>query len=231
MLRKPIIGITTNERPNPTDDIPWSYAPTGFVQGVKKAGGIPLLLPIGTVEEAKLYVSMVDKILLIGGQNVTPEFYHEDNEATDDDFLYSRDVFEFAIIDEAIRQEKPIFSVCRGTQLMNVALGGNLNQDIENHWQDKPSDYLYHDMTVKEDSKLAQIYGHKTAINSFHHQSIKELSPFLDVIAEDPYDNTIEAVQSNHPDIHFLGVQWHPELLIGNRQADQELFDYFVNEL
>lgn len=231
MTSKPIIGITTNQRPNPKTDIPWSYAPTGFVEGVQNAGGFPLLIPIGKPEEAKDYVSMVDKIILIGGQNVDPKFYHEENMAEDDDFLRERDDFEFAVIDEAIRQKKPIFSVCRGTQLMNVALGGSLNQAIENHWQDEPSDYLQHPMTVKDNTKLAEIYGQETAINSFHHQSIKELSPFLDVIAKDPNDGTIEAVESNHKDINFLGVQWHPELLIENREADQKLFDFFVNEL
>lgn len=230
MKKKPIIGITTNERPN-SDNIITSYAPKGFVQAVQRADGIPLLLPIGSMDEAIEYVGMVDKILLIGGQNVDPEFYHETKQALDDDFSHRRDMFEFSIIDEAIRQRKPIFSVCRGTQLMNVALGGNLNQAIENHWQDAPTDYLYHKMTVKPNTKLAEIYGSETTINSFHHQSIKELSPYLDVIAEDPKDSTIEAVASNHPDIHFLGVQWHPEHLIGSRQADQELFDYFVNEL
>ncbi len=230
MTKKPIIGITTNERPN-SDNIITSYAPKGFVKAVQNAGGIPLLLPIGSIEDAKSYVQMVDKILLIGGQNVDPQFYHEKNQALDDDFLHQRDVFEFSIIDEAIREEKPIFSVCRGTQLMNVALGGNLNQAIENHWQDAPTDYLYHEMKLKDNTKLAEIYGSETTINSFHHQSIKDLSPFLDVIAKDPNDSTIEAVASNHPDIHFLGVQWHPEHLIGSRQADQELFNYFVNEL
>ena len=63
---------------------------------------------------------------------------------------------------------------------MNVALGGNLNQAIENHWQDAPTDYLYHKMPVKPNTKLAEIYGSETTINSFHHQSIKELSPYLD---------------------------------------------------
>ena len=76
MKKKPIIGITTNERPN-SDNIITSYAPKGFVQAVQRAGGIPLLLPIGSMDEAIEYVGMVDKILLIGGQNVDPEFYHE----------------------------------------------------------------------------------------------------------------------------------------------------------
>ena len=82
---------------------------------------------------------------------------------------------------------------------MNVALGGSLHQDIENHWQDKPSDYLYHEMIVDENSKLAEIYGRETSINSFHHQSIKHLASDLRVIARDPEDNTVEKLLSQIP--------------------------------
>ena len=211
-MTKPIIGITANVRPNPAhEDINWSYAPTGFVEGVQRAGGLAILLPVSDPSEAKTYISMIDKLILIGGQNVDPKFYNEKNHASE--------------------QKKPIFSICRGTQLMNVALGGSLHQDIENHWQDKPSDYLYHEMIVEEDSKLAEIYGRETSINSFHHQSIKHLASDLRVIARDPEDNTVEAVESNSPDLRFLGVQWHPELLLGKREEDLKLFEYVVNEL
>ncbi|MGT2907642.1 gamma-glutamyl-gamma-aminobutyrate hydrolase family protein [Streptococcus dentiloxodontae] len=231
-MTKPIIGITANVRPNPAhDDIEWSYAPTGFVQGVQRAGGLALLLPVSEVSEAKTYVNMIDKLLLIGGQNVDPRFYNEENLASEDDFFLERDLFELALIEEAAKQKKPIFSICRGTQLMNVALGGTLHQDIENHWQDKPSDYLYHEMIVDKESKLAEIYGTKTEINSFHHQSINHLASDLRIIARDPNDNTIEAVESISPDLRFLGVQWHPELLLDKRKEDLELFSYVVNEL
>lgn len=233
-MKQPIIGITGNQRPNPKSDlgdIIWSYAPTGFIEGVKRAGGIPLILPIGDKELAKPYVSMVDKIILIGGQNVDPEFYGEENQAMEDDFFKERDIFELAIIEEATKQKKAIFSVCRGTQLMNVALGGSLHQDIENHWQDNPSDYLSHEMEVLPGSRLAQFYDKKTSVNSFHHQSIKHLASDLKVVAKDPNDGTIEAVESTNPELRFLGVQWHPELLLDARSADQKLFDYVVNEL
>ncbi|MFD0844997.1 gamma-glutamyl-gamma-aminobutyrate hydrolase family protein [Streptococcus saliviloxodontae] len=231
-MPKPIIGITANQRPNPAhDDIMWSYAPTGFVQGVIEAGGIPLILPIGDNETAKRYVSMVDKIILIGGQNVDPEYYGEENQASEDDFFKERDIYELAIIAEAVKQKKSIFSVCRGTQLMNVALGGSLHQDIENHWQDHPSDYLAHEMVVDPESKLADIYGTKTAVNSFHHQSINHLASDLKIIARDPEDGTVEAVESTNPNMRFLGVQWHPELLHESRQEDLDLFKYVVNEL
>ena len=213
-MTKPIIGITANVRPNPAhEDINWSYAPSGFVEGVQRAGGLAILLPVSDPSEAKTYISMIDKLILIGGQNVDPKFYNEKNHASEDDFFLERDIFEMALIEEATKQKKPIFSICRGTQLMNVALGGSLHQDIENHWQDKPSDYLYHEMIVEEDSKLAEIYSD------------------LRVIARDPEDNTVEAVESNTPDLRFLGVQWHPELLLDKREEDLKLFEYVVNEL
>ena len=82
-----------------------------------------------------------------------------------------------------------------------------------------------------ENSKLAEIYGSETSINSFHHQSIKHLASDLRVIARDPEDNTVEAVESNSPDLRFLGVQWHPELLLDKREEDLKLFEYVVNEL
>lgn len=231
-MSRPIIGITANERSNPAlDDILWTYAPSGFVNGVKEAGGLPLIIPIGEPQTAKSYVSLVDKIILIGGQTVDPSFYGEENMASEDDFMRERDDFELAIIAEAVRQGKPIFSVCRGTQLMNVALGGSLHQDIENHWQDLPSDYLSHDMVIKEGTKLAEIYGKETSINSFHHQSIKHLASDLRIIARDPNDGTVEAVESINPKMRYLGVQWHPELLHEKRQADLELFKFVVHEL
>ncbi|EHJ57106.1 hypothetical protein HMPREF9318_00322 [Streptococcus urinalis FB127-CNA-2] len=142
-MSKPIIGITANQRLNPSlDDIPWSYAPTGFVEGVKEAGGTPLLLPIVDEKTAKQYVQMVDKLILIGGQNVDPNFYGESNQAYEDDFMIERDFFEIALIKEAIKLKKPIFTVCRGMQLMNVVLGGTLNQNIPNHWQLEPSETI-----------------------------------------------------------------------------------------
>lgn len=231
-MSKPIIGLSGNERPNTKfPDILWSYTPTGYVKGIQAAGGLPLIIPISQdVKVVETYVSMIDKLILTGGQNVDPLFYGEEKTTSDDDFCLERDLFEFALVEEAIKQAKPIFSVCRGTQLMNIALGGSLNQDIENHWQDTPSDYLSQDMVITPGSALEKIYGTATTINSFHHQSIKRLAEGLEVIARDPADNTIEAVISKREDLTFLGVQWHPELLINSRPQDQKLFDYIVND-
>ena len=98
-MTKPIIGITANVRPNPAhEDIHWSYAPSGFVEGVQKAGGLAILLPVSDPSEAKTYISMIDKLVLIGGQNVDPKFYNEENHASEDDFFLERDFFEMAYL-------------------------------------------------------------------------------------------------------------------------------------
>ena len=150
MKIRPVIGITGNERPFPDDpDANMSYAATGFVEAVKEAGGIPLILPIGDAALAKDYISMIDKLIITGGQNVLPKFYGEEITIDSDDYLLKRDLFELALIEEARAAKKAIFTVCRGTQLYNVALGGTLYQDIEHHWQDNPGQYTSQELVTK----------------------------------------------------------------------------------
>ncbi|MFS9151349.1 gamma-glutamyl-gamma-aminobutyrate hydrolase family protein [Streptococcus infantis] len=229
-MTKAIIGISGNEKTHPDDELMMSYCIKGFVEGVKEVGGIPLILPIGDEEMARAYVSMVDKLILTGGQNVDPKFYDEEKTIDSEDYHLQRDIFELALIKEAIQQNKPIFSVCRGTQLFNVAMGGTLFQDIEDHWQDSTAEYTTQRLATEPDNILREIYGEISHINSFHHQSIKDLAPNLKVIAYDPKDNIIEAVMTTDQ-IRFLGVQWHPESLYENRPKDKKLFDYVVNKL
>ncbi len=193
-MKKPVIGITGNEKAHPDDELMMSYAAKGFVEGVKEAGGIPII-PIDS-----------------------------------DDYHLQRDIFELALIKEAIKQKKPIFSVCRGTQLFNVAMGGSLYQDIEDHWQDTSAEYTTQRLVTEPDTILREIYGEISHINSFHHQSIKDLAPNLKVVAHDPKDGIIEAVTTTDG-FPYLGVQWHPEFLFENRPKDKTLFDYVVNEL
>ena len=175
---------------------------------------------------AKHYMSMIDKLIITGGQNVLPKFYGEEIAIDSDDYLLKRDLFELALIEEARAAKKAIFTVCRGTQLYNVALGGTLHQDIE----DNPGQYTSQELVTKDQTILQEIYGKTSRINSFHHQSIKDLADGLEVIARDPKDDIIEAVQSTD-ESRFLGVQWHPELLFDKSPADHKLFEYVVNDL
>lgn len=230
-MKKPIIGITGNEtnQLDPNKAITRTFASKAFSEAVKEAGGIPIILPIGDVAIAKDYVDMIDKLIITGGQNVLPDYYGEEQTIDSDDYHRERDEFELALVAEAIKQNKPIFSVCRGTQLVNVAMGGTLEQSIKNHWQSELGSQTTHEISVLKNSELANIFGSKNSINSFHRQAIKDLAPSLEVIAVDPKDNTIEAVRSNK--IAYLGVQWHPELLIQEKNENFKLFQYVVNEL
>ena len=108
-MNKPVIGITGNEKVHPDDELMMSYAAKGFVEGVKEAGGIPIILPIGDEEMASYYISLIDKLILTGGQNVDPKYYGESKAIDSDDYHLQRDIFELALIKEAIRQKKPIF--------------------------------------------------------------------------------------------------------------------------
>lgn len=230
-MSQPIIGITSNIEYNPEDrNFFQVYVAKGYVEGVQKAGGLPLVLPIGQPELAAGYADTIDKLILTGGQNVMPHFYGEEKTIVSDDYSLARDEFELALIREMVKRRKPIFSVCRGTQLFNVAMGGTLHQEIKEHWQDLSAMHPTHNISLETESILGKIFGPKPAINSFHRQAIKDLAPNLEVIGYSDKDNIIEAVQSKdgYP---YLGVQWHPEFMIDHREEDLKLFDYIVNHL
>ena len=106
-----------------------------FAESIRQVGGLPLVIPVGDESVVHDYVEMIDKLILTGGQNVHPQFYGEEKTIDSDDYNLTRDKFELALLKEALSQNKPILAICRGVQLVNVAFGGTLNQDIEGHWQ------------------------------------------------------------------------------------------------
>ncbi|HGI4355710.1 TPA: gamma-glutamyl-gamma-aminobutyrate hydrolase family protein [Streptococcus agalactiae] len=228
MLTKPIIGITGNERE--MSDIPGYYYDSvsrHISEGVKNAGGLPVILPISEAESVKAYVEMIDKLIISGGQNVLPSYYGEEKIIESDDYSLARDIFEFALVEEALKQNKPIFAICRGMQLVNVALGGTLNQSIDNHYQE-PYIGFAHYLNVEKGSFLEGFISGDFKINSLHRQSVKLLAEGLIVSARDPRDGTVEAYESRTEQC-IIGVQWHPELML-HQIENQTLFGYFVNE-
>lgn len=233
MKKQPIIGVAANQRVTNIDNLPLAYVPSGFPKAISLSGGIPIILPISEPEMAKTYIDMIDKLILTGGQNVNPAFYGEEKDPeAQDDYSPERDAFELALIKEARAQQKPIFAVCRGMQLMNVALGGSLHQNIPNHWQTQNSEVITQSLTIDEDGTFSKIYDNGAGINSYHRQAIKDLAPDLKVIAKSPEDDIIEAVESINPELSYIGVQWHPELLIDSDTGyNRKLFDYIVNDL
>ena len=229
-MAKVIVGITVNEKEMPAmSGIKYVAVAQDLSEGVKQAGGLPIVIPIGKPELAKDYVDMVDKLILSGGQHVDPRFYGQEKEIDSDDYSLARDQFELALIKEALRQKKPIFAVCRGMQLLNVALGGSLHQSIQGHWQEDVSG-TSHSLEIRPNSRVSQLFQAGTQINSLHRQSIKDLAPGLVATAHDPRDGTIEAYESQGQQ-SILGIQWHPEFLAKNCSHNQKLFDYLVQAL
>ena len=224
-----IVGITGNEKELPAmSGLRFDAVSRHLSDGVKAAGGLPVIIPIGTAALAKSYVSMIDKLILSGGQNVDPSFYGEKRTGDSDDYSLARDEFEFALVKEAIRQEKPIFAVCRGMQLLNVALGGTLNQTVADHWQEEIFG-TSHEVAILPNSRVSHIVKSGSWINSIHHQSVKDLAPGLIATAHDPRDGTIEAYESEAV-FPILGIQWHPELLLEESHR-QSVFTYLVHTL
>lgn len=230
-MSQPIIGISGNHYKTGDHTEPLlSYTQTCLVNAIEDAGGIPLILPVTRPELTEQYMKLVDKLVLTGGQNVEPIHYQEKLLIDSSNYFPERDRFELALIEAAHHQEKPIFGICRGLQLYNVAQGGSLHQEVLGHWQEntgnQPSQGLYFPI----ESQLSQIYAQEPTVNSFHRQAINKLAPSLEIIALSPDKQTIEAVQSTRDSHTFLGVQWHPELLYGERETENRLFDYIVNQ-
>ena len=230
-MSQPIIGISGNHYKTGDHTEPLlSYTQTCLVNAIEDAGGIPLILPVTRPELAEQYMKLVDKLVLTGGQNVEPIHYQEKLLIDSSNYFPERDRFELALIEAAHHQEKPIFGICRGMQLFNVAQVGSLHQEVLGHWQENTGNQPSQDLYFPIESQLSQIYAQEPTVNSFHRQAINKLAPSLEIIALSPDKQTIEAVQSTRDSHTFLGVQWHPELLYGERETENRLFDYIVNQ-
>ncbi|WP_392462623.1 gamma-glutamyl-gamma-aminobutyrate hydrolase family protein [Streptococcus parasuis] len=230
-MSQPIIGISGNHYKTGDHTEPLlSYTQTCLVNAIEDAGGIPLILPVTRPELAEQYMKLVDKLVLTGGQNVEPIHYQEKLLIDSSNYFPERDRFELALIEAAHHQEKPIFGICRGMQLYNVAQGGSLHQEVLGHWQENTGNQPSQDLYFPIETQLSQIYAQEPTVNSFHRQAINTLAPSLEIIALSPDKQTIEAVQSTRDSHTFLGVQWHPELLYGERETENRLFDYIVNQ-
>lgn len=208
-----------------------------YVTAVIQAGGIPVLIPVGLpVADLEAVLAMADGVLLPGGGDVHPRFYQE---PWSDQILgldVARDELEVATVQTAVAQGLPLLGICRGHQVMNVALGGTLWADLPSQMPGslphdfddvQPRNYEAHGVSLVADSLLAQVLGEtETAVNSLHHQGIKTLAPGLRAVAFAP-DGLVEAVElPDHP--FTLGVQWHPEWLAPDRPDMAKLFKQFV---
>lgn len=238
---KPVIGISTNILT--ITDKPFVgheriYVNQGYVESVTRAGGIPLLLPI--VKDLQLFsqiLPMIDGLLLTGGQDVHPLHYNEEPHPKLGRTVEDRDKLEFSILSQMQEQKKPILGVCRGMQLINVAFGGTLYQDIPDqiplstlkHAQEEAPQSATHKINIVKGSFLETLIGDTTfSCNSLHHQAVKDLASGFIVNAKAD-DGVIEAIVHTGPS-WIVGVQWHPEMLIDTYPVMNKLFEAFIKE-
>lgn len=229
-MKKPIIGIT----PQLGED-GRQFCQANYLSCVTQAGGIPLLLPITENEEQmRRYLEICHGILFAGGPDIDPSLYGEAILPECGAVCAPRDAFELKFLPMAL--EKPLLAICRGIQVLNVALGGTLYQDINSqfpvkalHRMSSPTDDTCHTVTVSERTILAELATEKTyAVNSFHHQAAKDVGAGL-VVSAVSEDGVIEGLEM--PSAPFVvGVQWHPERLVGHDQNAKALLRRFVWE-
>ncbi|WP_405723180.1 gamma-glutamyl-gamma-aminobutyrate hydrolase family protein [Streptomyces sp. NBC_01537] len=203
-----------------------------YVRALTSSGAIPVAIMPGTDDAATRYVmERVDGLLLPGGVDPHPRYFGEDvhPETVIDEDL---DALEMSAIAGAADLGMPVLGVCRGCQILNVALGGSLVQHLEpggpvNHRQDLPLDSEVHELRIDGDSRLARLSDARLLrVNSLHHQVIATPAEELRVVGTSE-DDLVEAVEAADPDRWIVGVQYHPEELIEQR-AHRALFDDFV---
>ncbi len=238
MTGKPLIGCTTYRKTSgqiPPIDI-LGLMPS-YLKAVEAAGGVPVMIPLGLSEDdLQSVVERMDGILLPGGGDIEPSVYQGQRHQTVSDIDEDRDRVELFLARTAVSQQKPLLSICRGMQVLNVALGGSLWEDVEllmpqamhhEFVNSHPRNHLAHNVTIEADSLLAKQLGStETAVNSLHHQGVRRLASALRATAVAP-DGLIEGIEViDHP--YAVGVQWHPENLIHNAPHMLGLFQGLV---
>ncbi|MBE6282501.1 MAG: gamma-glutamyl-gamma-aminobutyrate hydrolase family protein [Bacteroides sp.] len=229
----PLIGLTGNFR-----DGDCTLA-EGYYQSVLQAGGTPIIIPpIDDTDALSTVLDTLDGILLTGGSDINPLYFGEDPIKSLHGINPRRDKQELLLVKLAVDRQIPILGICRGIQTLNAALGGTLYQDIHSqmdntcikHDQDLDRSYASHIVEIVPDSLLYHIFGTDTlAVNSFHHQAIKEAAPGFRVCARSA-DGVIEAMESTCFK-SIIGVQWHPEcFILRGDPCMMPLFHWLVRE-
>lgn len=241
MANRPLIGVAplVDYKLNSLWMLP------GYMDGIVEAGGTPVMLPLTDDPEIiRQLVGMCDGILVTGGQDVAPEMYGDVSTeaylATDPELSPERDRMEALLIPEVINADVPMLGVCRGIQILNAVLGGTmwhdlpteLPSDVEHHMPNPPYDRLGHAVDLVPGTPLATLMesageGDRIAVNSYHHQAVREVAPGLTVMATAD-DGVIEALC--RPESRFCwAVQWHPEFLHKVDARSRLIFSAFVD--
>ncbi|MFB5198470.1 gamma-glutamyl-gamma-aminobutyrate hydrolase family protein [Neobacillus sp. KR4-4] len=237
MNKKPVIGIT-GAYVKHNEYMEGVYVHHDYHKSVAANGGIPVILPYINPEMAIETIALCDGIILSGGEDVDPKLFGQDPHPHLGPTTPERDVAEIAMVKFALENNIPILAICRGVQILNVALGGTLIQDIPSqvkepiqHNQKIDRSRETHWVTIATDSKLFEMVGsERVRVNSLHHQAIDKVANDLRVVAQSS-DGIVEAVEYIHPTTFTIGVQWHPESMASTNHEMNNLFKDFINSM
>jgi putative glutamine amidotransferase len=234
-VSQPLIGVSTSITVGEYPER--AYVNSAYLRAVEQAGGIPVLLPPQLSEAARETLwRRLDGLVLTGGGDIEPARFGDIPHPSTTLVSPDRDALELDLVDRALRDDVPLFGICRGLQVLNVALGGTLHQ----HIPDAVGETVQHSQTEKrhvathpvklltEGTRLGEILGSpELAVNSFHHQALRTLGRGLREVAWAP-DQVIEAVEHEERRRFVVAVQWHPEDLVGHDAAARALFTAVV---
>ena len=226
MSKKPIIGISSSVIVDDSGSFAGykrAYVNKDYVDAVVRAGGVPLI------------VQVIDALILSGGHDVSPYNYGQEPNPKLGETFPERDTYDMLLLEESKKRNIPILGICRGSQIINVAAGGTLYQDLSlipgnvlKHNQVSKPTLKTHKIQIEENSVISSIFGKETMVNSFHHQAIDKLGADLKVVAR-ASDGVVEAIE--HKTYKFLvAVQWHPEMLAVECDEARKLFNRLIEE-
>lgn len=236
-MSKPKIGIVTtisvdqNPATFKTDKICVS---SDYTEAIEKVNGLPLLIPVVSSDDSlDAYIDICDGFLFSGGIDINPLCYNKDPHRKLGIVNSKLDEFQLKLMKKVLTSQKPFLAICRGLQILNVACGGTLYQDLD----ELPSDTIQHEQSgerynaihkvnFEKDSILYDLFGSETYVNSFHHQSVNELGNNLIIVGKSP-DGVVEAIQVKNYKLG-LGVQWHPEMMFSHFDSMRPLFEFLV---
>ena len=242
LSQKPIIGILCDIDKEKREDRPYYFVKSNYVFAIREAGGLPLLIPpLKDKEDLTKSLDIINGLLIPGGDDIDPKYFdekpHPSEVLTDPEIIR----FQLEFCRQALCKNIPVFGICAGLQIINIACGGNIYQDIPSQYSNPDSkpvkhkkgedekEDIFHNVIIEKKTKLFDVLQvDKIKVNSTHHQGLRDVAREF-IITSRSEDGIIEAIESRKHR-YVIGVQWHPEDLYQEKKLFLKLFERLVKE-